>query len=527
MFKVNAPILHINTLTINDQNNGNGNGQLDPGEQVTMTINYSNSGHALAYDVDVFLEGQSGFAEILNPSQNFSSIGFFGVFNKNFDVIIDEDAPQGITVDFANELSMNSIFLEKIFSEKISALLEDFETGDFTKFNWQFSGNLPWETCMEYPYDGLFSARSGAITSNQTSEIKLSYQVMSADTITFIRKVSSEPADKLQFYVGTELKGEWSGANEGWKREAYYITPGNKTFRWVYSKNSSGNGGSDKGWLDNIVLPPAMCLSIWAGPDAEICAGPFQLLDSYGTGYATILWTSSGTGTFDDNTHIQPVYNASEEDIANGSVVLTLSLSDSGGNIVTDEMALTLKNVPEAPPEAEGPDYVDVFVTTTSDYTTTGIPETSEYSWYLEPADAGTIQGSGLTSTVAWNPVYIGTAFITVTATNECGEGLESVPFPIMVDNTVGIDNPEIQGLSLSIYPNPSDGAFNIRIVSDKPGVIKMKLSNVLGETIYNKSIRINNSSDYPLNLQDSPDGVYFLVIEGNEQLVTKKLVKK
>ena len=78
--KVNAPLLNINSLTIDDKLNGNGNGKLDPGEQVTMTINYSNTGHATAYDVDVFLEGQSGFIDIANPDQNFSSIGFLGLY---------------------------------------------------------------------------------------------------------------------------------------------------------------------------------------------------------------------------------------------------------------------------------------------------------------------------------------------------------------------------------------------------------------------------------------------------------------
>jgi hypothetical protein len=528
MLKVNAPQLSINTLTINDQANGNGNGKLDPGEQVTMTINYSNSGHAAAYDVDVYLEGQSGFVEVLNPTQNFSSIGFLGMFNKVFDVTVDVDAPDGIVVNFNNELTMGSLFQDKIFCEKISALIEDFETGNFTKFNWQFAGNLPWETSIAYPYEGFFSARSGAITANQMSEIKLSYQVMSGDTIAFVRKVSSEPADKLQFYIGNELMGEWSGVNEGWRREAYYITPGYKTFKWVYSKNASTNGGSDKGWLDNIVLPPRMSLTIWAGPDEKICSGnSFQVVDSYGTDYSSVIWTSSGTGTFDDNTQIQPVYTPSYEDFANGSVELTLTLADSEGNIVTDEMVLTFKYAPEAPQTAEGPGYVDLFVTTTSEYATAGFPGISEYTWYLDPAEAGIIEGTGLTSTVTWNPDYLGTAYISVTATDECGEGENSVPFEVTVDNTVGIGNPESYGSGFSIYPNPGNGLFNIQLSSEKPDVIQMKLSNVLGEIILCKPVQMSNTKNYQLNLEDLPDGIYFLVIEGDGQSVTKKLVKK
>ncbi len=282
---------------------------LDPGEQVTMTINYTNNGHATAYDVDVYLEGQSGFVEILNPEQNFTSIGFLGVFNKVFDVTVDEVAPEGIVVDFVNELAMGNFYDNKTYCEKISPLVEDFETGDFNKYNWQFPGTLPWEASMEYPYAGLFSARSGAITGNQTSEIKITLEVMTDDSITFIRKVSSEAADKLQFFIGTTLIDEWSGTNEGWRKQSYAITPGNKTFRWVYTKNSTGNGGSDKGWLDNIHLPSPMAMTIWAGPDSKVCAGDaFQVTESYGTDYSTITWSSSGTGTFYDNSQIQPVY---------------------------------------------------------------------------------------------------------------------------------------------------------------------------------------------------------------------------
>jgi hypothetical protein len=528
MINVNAPVLNINSLTIDDQANGNGNGKLDPGEQVTMTINYTNTGHATAYDVDVYLEGQSGFVEIANPNQNFSSIGFLGLFNKEFNVTVDAESPEGIVVNFVNELTMGSFFQDKVYVEKISALYEDFETGNFTKFNWQFAGNLPWEISTVFPYDGFFSARSGAITGSQSSEIKLSYEVMTGDSITFIRKVSSEPSDKLQFYVGSQLMGEWSGVNEGWRKESYYITPGYKTFKWVYSKNASTNGGSDKGWLDNIVLPPAMCLNLWAGPDVTICTGnQHQIEESFATGFTTIEWTTSGTGTFDDSMQIQPVYYPSDEDIANKIVNLTMTLTDSDGGIVSDDMILTINDGPEAPPTAEGPGYVDVFITISSDYSTAGLPDISEYNWYLEPVESGTIQSTGLTSTVSWNPDYLGMAYITVSAINECGEGEISAALPVTVDNTVGIRNPENHGLDLVIYPNPGDGMFNIQINPEKPGMMQLKLNNVMGETIFSRPVQINSISNYQLDLEYLPDGIYFLVVEGNEQLVTKKLVKK
>lgn len=528
IIRINAPILNINALTVNDQANGNGNGILDPGEQVTMTINYTNTGHATGYGVDIYLEGQSGFVDILNPEQNFASIGFLGIFNKVFDVVIDEEAPEGISINLVNELNMGTYFKDKIFTEKVRPMVEDFETGDFEKYNWQFDGELPWTASNEYPYQGLYSARSGAISGNQSSELKISYDIISADSITFIRKVSSESGDKLRFYIGNTVMGEWSGNNEGWRREAYAVTPGYKTFRWVYEKNSSTNGGSDRAWVDNIHLPSPMTLTLWAGPDAAVCTGEsFQIAESYGTDYNTIEWTTSGTGSFNDNTQIQPVYTPGPEDLEAGSVTLTLTLTGDNGEVVTDEMILTFRTVPVAPQPIQGPDYVDLFLTTSTEYSTEGIPETEDYTWYLSPAEAGTIQGDELRSFVSWNPEYLGTAYITVSGMNDCGEGEVSAAFEVTVDNTVGMKDEDGSGLGLIVYPNPGSGVYNIRIMAANSGACTMKISNILGETVSSNSLRLDGAQDLQINLENLPDGIYFLEIGDTQQVITRKLVKQ
>ncbi len=528
MLKVNAPVLNINTLTIDDAANGNGNGMLDPGEQVTVTINYTNSGHATAYDVDVYLEGQSGFIDILNPTQNFASIGFLGVFNKIFDVIVDETAPEGISVNFLNEITMGNFFDSKTYIEKISPLLEDFETGDLTKYDWETAGSNPWEASNVYPYEGLYSGRSGSIINNQLTELSITYKVMADDSIKFIRKVSSEAGDKLKFYIGNTVMGEWSGTNEGWREESFAVTPGNRTFRWVYSKNSSGNGGSDRGWLDNIHLPSPTALTIWAGPDAEVCSGlPFQVAESYGTEYTVASWTTAGTGTFDDNSIIQPLYTPGVEDIQNGSVVLTLTLTNDQNEVVTDEFTLVINAGPAAPQTATGPEYIDLFLTEISGYSVAEMEDVLDYAWYIDPAEAGTIVGTGLTAKVTWNPDYLGMAYISVAAIDECGEGEPAEALEVTVDNTVGTGDIIAENIEVDIYPNPGQGLFNIMLTSAQNGIQSVKLTNILGETILEKSIRTNDSKVYQLNLEEMPDGIYFLIVGNGEKMVTKKIVKE
>lgn len=528
MITANAPELHINDLVIDDTEFGNGNGELDPGEQAEITINYSNTGHAVAYNVNSYLEGQSGFVEVLNPNQVFSSIGFFGNFNKTFDVTVDEDCPEGIAIKFNNELTMNTFLLSKIWPLKITPQCEDFETGDFSSFTWQHEGNVPWEVSNQFPYAGWFSAMSGEISDNQSSELKMSYKVMTADSIIFMRKVSSEPSDKLQFYIGNTLMGEWSGTSTGWKRESFPVGAGNKVFRWVYVKNGSNVGGADCAWLDNIILPPADALTIWAGPNEQVCEGEnFLNEQAYGTMFDQAEWTTSGTGTFVDNTIVNATYEPGDDDIANGEVTLTLTLWDDESNSVVDDMLLTFKSAPAGPPTPEGPDYVDLLNTATSDYSTTGISGINEYVWYLEPVEAGSIEGMGPSATVNWDPGFLGTATVYVAGINECGEGEMSEGFEVTVDNTVGITDPVSEGFRVSIAPNPSNGVFFLSINDNKEGELNIRIVSLLGTEMYQEVVDFEGQFNKSIDLTSIPDGIYFIVIEKENEITSRKIIKK
>jgi len=59
-----------------------------------------------------------------------------------------------------------------------------------------------------------------------------------------------------------------------------------------------------------------------AGPDEIICEtqGSYQLVSTAAGNYVSILWITSGTGTFNDPSQIAPVYTPSTSDIISGSV---------------------------------------------------------------------------------------------------------------------------------------------------------------------------------------------------------------
>lgn len=92
-------------------------------------------------------------------------------------------------------------------------------------------------------------------------------------------------------------------------------------------------------------IPPAS-----AGRDTTICEGQkYTPEDATAPKSSRLLWTSSGTGSFNKPSILRPNYKPSAEDIAAGSVTLTLSVSDAAGQRdTTCNMVLTIIRTPKA-----------------------------------------------------------------------------------------------------------------------------------------------------------------------------------
>jgi gliding motility-associated-like protein len=71
----------------------------------------------------------------------------------------------------------------------------------------------------------------------------------------------------------------------------------------------------------------------YAGPDQRLCTpAPYYLASSDITNVSTVLWTTSGDGTFDDPAILHPTYTFGANDILNGSVTLTLTAQGLGNS---------------------------------------------------------------------------------------------------------------------------------------------------------------------------------------------------
>ena len=152
-----------------------------------------------------------------------------------------------------------------------------------------------------------------------------------------------------------------------------------------------------------------------AGSDATVCQGSTHTLTGTASSQASILWTTSGTGTFSSTTSLTPVYTPSTADITAGTVILTLTASAISPctNATSDGKILVIRKTPIVNAGA------DASICQGSTHTLAG---TASNQGTL----AWTTSGTGtFSSTTSLTPVYTpstadittGTVTLTLTAT--------------------------------------------------------------------------------------------------------------
>ncbi len=107
------------------------------------------------------------------------------------------------------------------------------------------------------------------------------------------------------------------------------------------------------------------------------------------------------------------------------------------------------------------------------------------------------------------------------------GEGASSVPLTFIQESPTAIEEFSTPDVSIKLYPNPTDGIFNIEITDLFEERLFMEIYDKSGRKLLQKIV------DYPaqvftetLNFSGSPKGLYFIRIhDGSEWSITKVLV--
>lgn len=429
---VNAPELSVGSVVISDPG-GNNNGKLDPGETADIIIQTKNDGHADAVNTTGSLTCSDPNITLNNSTVNLNSIGSGNTSLATFNVSVSFAANIGDNSFFTYTANSGNYEALKSFYQTIGLVSEDWETGNFLKFPW-ITTSYPWIITNVGPYQGTYSAISGAIPNNAFSVLSVSFTVISEDSISFYRKVSSElNYDFLIFKIDNNELGSWSG-EVPWGRVAFPVSAGNHTFSWTYSKDPAVTGGSDCAWIDYILFPP-------------ITTGPAPL---------------AGTANA-----IPPVicvghYSQLIASLQGGNAPFTFSWSPAN----------SLNN----------------------------------------PAIANPLANP--TSTTTYNLTVTDVTSHTITAS-----------VTLVVDPCAGIDENNNQ-LSFEIFPNPNDGNFSIKLTSQLEDLVNIRLINSIGMLVYSEEqVPVAQKLKKSINLYNVTGGLYYLMIKGKTRSFSRKIM--
>jgi len=251
-----------------------------------MWINLSNNGSVLASDIICNLATSYSGISITNTVFTLDTLKPNTSKWAIYDITIDNSYSQGDIVKFDFDYSSHGLTAEKVFTQLIGHVDEDFETGDFSKFIWESSNANAWITNTDVVYEGTYSSRSDTINDNDTSSLYITMNVLADDSISFQRRIFSEANyDRFYFYIDDKAQGVWSGISP-WVKEKFAIKQGMHTLKWSYIKDDYSFVSKDAAFLDQILFPPT---DAWTNVEnAEEDLNNIKLMPNPATNYSIL-----------------------------------------------------------------------------------------------------------------------------------------------------------------------------------------------------------------------------------------------
>jgi hypothetical protein len=236
---------------------------------VNLNIPLQNIGNAKALFGFVTVENLSDALIFNSPmTQTVPFVAEDASVMLNLSVSANPNVQESTVAEFRVVYTAGFYKAERTFALLIGASIEDWETGDFSSYDWDLGTANQWQITTLHPYEGTYAVRSAQIGNSKSSSLKISMEVPQPDTISFYYYVSCEQGgtnwwgqtqqyDYLAFYINNTKKDSWDG-EVSWTQAAYPLTAGTYTFEWRYVKDNYQTGGEDLAMIDYISLPGAV-----------------------------------------------------------------------------------------------------------------------------------------------------------------------------------------------------------------------------------------------------------------------------
>jgi len=505
--KLNSPDLHTLSMIIDDVINGtgNGNGRLDPGENVVISVPVNNTGHCEAPETVSYMFSNSEGIAIEFAEYQVGNVAGSTTMNAVYNVAVAPEIEIGTMVQFFTTAASGLYNTAQVYNASVGLIVEDFETGDFLAYDWVNTSAIPWTISTTAVNGGVYSAKSGAIGHSASTTLQITMDVAANDNISFAYKVSTESGyDFLKFYIDGTEKGSWSG-DVNWSNASYPVTTGSHTFKWTYSKDGSATGGLDAVFVDDIFFPSGnaggsgteLTANAFAHP-AQMCLGGTAKLFAFATnasGDVTYEWTPA------EVLNNAQVYNP----VATLTETTTFDLTVNNlMNSASTQVTVEVMPLPETPVIEQN---LNQLISSA----------TEGNQWYNRE---GPIEGA---IEQIFEPLVSDFYHVVVSSALGC----DSEPSNEIYMTVVGVEN-LIAENSLTVYPNPFRSDLNISYNLEKNGPVRISLLNLLGqETLLLADLQQMQAGSHLLTVSPAnlKAGIYFIRLQSGDFTTVRKIV--
>jgi hypothetical protein len=154
----------------------------------------------------------------------------------------------------------------------------------------------------------------------------------------------------------------------------------------------------------------------------------------------------------------------------------------------------------------------------------TGTLTGTTYNWNFGDGSSSTFSAPSHTYSVGGAD----TATVTLTAYNNSIQGCMAINTKTfsLVTGFVGMKNLARETLNYRIYPNPADGAFNLKLNVVGIAEASVDIYNVSGEKVHSASYKVNDGiREEQIDLRSMPDGIYFIKLYSFKKAAIQKLI--
>ena len=390
------------------------------------------------------------------------------------------------------------------------------------------TGDEDWSIYQQGTYSPDDANRwMASICMDTDGNIALGYTVSSDEIYPSIRytgRMADDPLGQMSVQEVTIVEGESSQTwTDRWGDYACINhDPSNPGLFW-HTNEYIGSSGNWKTRIAAFDFEAPQLPEVDAGEDASICSNEVFAASASATYAAEVEWTTSGDGQFVPQNDIIAVnYIRGNQDIANGSVTLTLTATGYGNvGSVSDDMTLYINAEPEAFAGNDTVACLDYAVQLVS-YATNA----SSIMWFTN--GDGSFDNNQVAAPV-YNPGpndYANGVTLTMSAMPMEGcTASDSDAINITFQDCTSIDN-IAENATFEISPNPANGPFIITVNGVTAKDATLTISTINGDVIFSEMLAsYQGSYEKELDMKQFPAGVYMVTITSGNESESKKLV--